>query len=202
MKKLNIGLAAIATALLFSSIEANAVTYDFKLTSTILTANTPGISVGQTFTLDVFADNGGSSLNSQTWNASNVLNFTIHAGTYSATYSAVYAPGMGFQTNASGVLTAANFFGTDFSSTNTDNFGTWTNALAVNGNAVFTDFNGLKNFIPIGANQNIANWSVSEVPVAPTPLPAALPLFASGLGALGLFGWRRKRKAPAVAAAA
>jgi hypothetical protein len=28
-----------------------------------------------------------------------------------------------------------------------------------------------------------------------TPLPAALPLFASGLGALGLLGWRRKRKA-------
>jgi hypothetical protein len=30
-----------------------------------------------------------------------------------------------------------------------------------------------------------------------TPLPAALPLFASGLGAMGFFGWRRKRKAAA-----
>jgi hypothetical protein len=30
---------------------------------------------------------------------------------------------------------------------------------------------------------------------AATPLPAALPLFATGLGALGLLGWRRKRKA-------
>ena len=30
---------------------------------------------------------------------------------------------------------------------------------------------------------------------AETPLPAALPLFATGLGALGLLGWRRKRKA-------
>jgi hypothetical protein len=29
----------------------------------------------------------------------------------------------------------------------------------------------------------------------PTLLPAALPLFASGIGALGLLGWRRKRKA-------
>jgi hypothetical protein len=27
-----------------------------------------------------------------------------------------------------------------------------------------------------------------------TPLPAALPLFASGLGAIGFLGWRRKRK--------
>jgi hypothetical protein len=30
-----------------------------------------------------------------------------------------------------------------------------------------------------------------------TPLPATLPLFATGLGALGLLGWRRKRKAQA-----
>jgi hypothetical protein len=28
-----------------------------------------------------------------------------------------------------------------------------------------------------------------------TPLPASFPLFATGLGALGLLGWRRKRKA-------
>ena len=27
-----------------------------------------------------------------------------------------------------------------------------------------------------------------------TPVPAALPLFASGLGAMGVLGWRRKRK--------
>lgn len=33
-----------------------------------------------------------------------------------------------------------------------------------------------------------------------TPLPAALPLFSSGLGVMGLLGWRRKRKAQALAA--
>jgi hypothetical protein len=33
--------------------------------------------------------------------------------------------------------------------------------------------------------------------VTSTPLPAALPLFAGGLGALGVFGWCRKRKAAA-----
>ena len=36
--------------------------------------------------------------------------------------------------------------------------------------------------------------------VQATPLPAALPLFATALGSIGLFGWRRKRKAPAIAA--
>jgi len=35
--------------------------------------------------------------------------------------------------------------------------------------------------------------------LAPVPLTAALPLFASGLAALGLLGWRRKRKAQATA---
>jgi hypothetical protein len=34
-----------------------------------------------------------------------------------------------------------------------------------------------------------------NAPLPSTPLPAALPLFATGLGALGLLGWRRKRKA-------
>jgi hypothetical protein len=32
-----------------------------------------------------------------------------------------------------------------------------------------------------------------------TPLPTTLPLFATGIGGLGLLGWRRKRKAQAIA---
>lgn len=34
-----------------------------------------------------------------------------------------------------------------------------------------------------------------------TPIPAALPLFATGLGAMGLCGWRRRRKNGAIFAA-
>ena len=37
--------------------------------------------------------------------------------------------------------------------------------------------------------------------IGQTPLPAALPLFVSGLGVLGLLGWRRKRKAAGALAA-
>lgn len=37
--------------------------------------------------------------------------------------------------------------------------------------------------------------------VSQTPVPAALPLFATGLGALGLFGWWRKRKTRSIVAA-
>jgi hypothetical protein len=40
------------------------------------------------------------------------------------------------------------------------------------------------------------NVSLSDPP-SPVPLPAALPLFATGLVGLGLLGWRRKKKAAA-----
>ena len=47
---------------------------------------------------------------------------------------------------------------------------------------------------------NTPNVLLHELDVT-TPLPAALPLFATGLGAVGLLGWRRKRKASAAIAA-
>ena len=50
---------------------------------------------------------------------------------------------------------------------------------------------------PFGYTQNIGPIAYD---LAATPLPAALPLFAGGLGALGFFGWRRKRKPAALAA--
>jgi hypothetical protein len=34
--------------------------------------------------------------------------------------------------------------------------------------------------------------------INPVPLPAALPLFATGLAGLGLMAWRRKQKANAL----
>jgi hypothetical protein len=54
--------------------------------------------------------------------------------------------------------------------------------------------------VTLDAGANFENLdlegSSAFLSVAPTttPLPAALPLFATGLGALGLLGWRRKRK--------
>ncbi|HLH94936.1 MAG TPA: hypothetical protein VKW08_07450 [Xanthobacteraceae bacterium] len=50
---------------------------------------------------------------------------------------------------------------------------------------------------PAGYTLDISQ-GIGNSPLSATPLPAALPLFASGLGAMGLFGWRRKRKAQVV----
>ena len=42
----------------------------------------------------------------------------------------------------------------------------------------------------------------ASAPVSATPLPDGLPLFAAGLGLIGLFGWWRKRMAAAASMAA
>jgi hypothetical protein len=76
-----------------------------------------------------------------------------------------------------------------------DNGVTWTSAAAVL--ALTTNFasvygHGFEAEVHIGSN------GVQDAGFV-TPLPAALPLFATGIGGLGLLGWRRKRKAQAVA---
>jgi hypothetical protein len=52
----------------------------------------------------------------------------------------------------------------------------------------------------LAANESDSNLTFQRVSEA--PLPGALPLFATGLGALGLLGMRRKRKKTAAMAAA
>jgi hypothetical protein len=49
---------------------------------------------------------------------------------------------------------------------------------------------------PVDTGTNLGTWSASA-----TPLPATLPLFATGLGGVGLLGWRKKRKAATAIAA-
>ncbi len=68
------------------------------------------------------------------------------------------------------------------------------------------DFNLAEGVITSGGDYDPACGPPSTCPsgasltggtvVGTTPIPAALPLFATGLGALGLLGWRRKRKNP------
>jgi hypothetical protein len=101
-----------------------------------------------------------------------------------------------FTVDASGVLTTANFYGTAIFDTNNDYV-----ILAMTRALPGEDFAGVyqESFPPgiphVQSGGDFGNLAY----VTATPLPAALPLFATGLGGLGLLGWRRKRKAQAVA---
>jgi hypothetical protein len=61
---------------------------------------------------------------------------------------------------------------------------------AANGNP------GYYNVACCGGGEPIYDYQLVTLgaPVAATPLPAAFPLLAGGLGAMGLLGWRKKRK--------
>jgi hypothetical protein len=53
--------------------------------------------------------------------------------------------------------------------------------------------NGAGTFVTNVSGANTNFWGLA--PVVATPISSTLPLFATGLGGLGLLGWRRKRKA-------
>jgi len=65
--------------------------------------------------------------------------------------------------------------------------------------SIFNCSNG--QFCDVNANNRNNHWAFdilnvdSGEQVSGVPLPAAFPLFAAGLGALGFLSWRRKRKA-------
>ena len=57
----------------------------------------------------------------------------------------------------------------------------------------------------LGGNATVNGGLIAQfnaVTANATPLPGALPLFATVLGGMGLFGWRKKRKDAAAMAAA
>jgi hypothetical protein len=68
--------------------------------------------------------------------------------------------------------------------------------FAAYGNTIHLFFD----FLEPGAYYNSVSghdYSSGALTPSPVPLPAALPLFAAGLSAMGVVGWRRKRKAVA-----
>ena len=103
-----------------------------------------------------------------------------------------------------GQLTSGDNAGSDSTNVYALHFGPMKNGksndivLVFSGDTTLTDVMvpGLRNFRSFDPPLPTA----FDSPTPTTPLPAALPLFATALGGLGLLGWRRKRKAQAVAA--
>jgi hypothetical protein len=182
----------LAGALLLASTASQAAPVELAFSGTVMDSSIPGATNGDAMTFDVFANNGGANLISQTWTFRDITSATTQAGTYSATAAGPQLAGAfgSFSTNASGQLQTLDFFGLQNGS---DTKGSSTFAYTMNGrNNIW--FTAVGESFGASSPPSITNTTISLVSTPLTPLPAALPLFATGLGALGLLGWRRKRK--------
>jgi hypothetical protein len=166
MKRLLIAVAVTAAAMQVSV--ATAATYFFSFTST--SPNVPGTVTGEIFGLQ-------PNQSGQAATDVEILSFPSGLGLSLATPIDVFTTATvgnnSFQTSGNVIVSA--MFSATSSQYNLNIFNGVNLSLLQNPNG------------PLNA-RGTASFSL-------VPLPAALPLFATGIGGLGLLGWRRRRKA-------
>jgi hypothetical protein len=197
MKKFLISVAAASTMLTLAA--AHASTYNWTYTSTSSDTASGTLTTGTT-------DNGGFDVTTITGTYTNsgvgdVITGLITPGTCcssdidkAANDNIVYPDqnGGGVKAGAGGYLDTAGLgFSVSDSITTT-----WVDLYF---RVTPTQYDVLRGSSADenGFVQSLGTFTL--VPVAATPLPPTLPLFSAGLGALGLFGWRTKRRAQAIA---
>ena len=151
-----------------------------------------GVSVGDTFTLTVVADNGSSSFASQQWLAGDIVSasLSIAGGAYSASYTPpgdCVLSGICFETDANGDLTQSFYEDDQVPLLGTDSFGSDGFLLFSHLSIRNSSASGIAGY----AGQSQAKWAV--VPQTST-VPAFGPLAtAMLLSLLGLLGLRKLR---------
>ena len=162
---------AAAVAVLAAPAGASAsVIYDLTLTATSDTDSTPLSTYDGTGTITL---SSAPSLTSQTDYTSAAVTFSIDGESFSGTANSVQ-------------FLDGNFRNATFSEA--IGITPFRFALDTTGGFIFYYDNEL---------EDAAGTITSTLAPTTTPVPAALPLFASGLGAMGLLARRRKRKAQA-----
>jgi hypothetical protein len=216
-------LAAIATLLLASAGAAHAVTVitvngNYSLAFSNIVGNQPGISYGlnhTSFTENLTVGTPTTPTNFFTTSppgtcGSNCVNNT-QSETITVTFNFTEAV-----SNATGHLTAAGTYVAKYSTPSlpcaADDVGSsqtdcvyWNTGAFINNNPVVDPVTFSNGDVLDVTLYFASDWAITPTisfkilqssggNQTSTPLPAALPLFATGLGALGLLGWRRKRK--------
>ena len=173
MKKLL--LASTVTAVMLASAPTHALTFDFAFMTGV------GTVTGE---IDGLTDN-----NSGPASAVYIDTYSGNLGSIPpASYNTVVDAGVNTFTVTSGVLTFVDYNASFMTGHSPPSGDEWVLALGLSGSSSSGFLGGVQNFIQAGS---------STFAAAKPRLPAALPLFATGLGAMGLLGWRRKRKAAA-----
>ena len=176
----------VAATLAWSAVAANAATFTYDLTLTqSFGVGVVGGGTGQ-FVVTGATNNGTftapGDLNSLQFNIDGHV-FTLAQAT--GGFGQVVLDGTG------------NLTSIDYS---TATIGLWVVALQWGGIG-YTYKDLALGHLSVGSIAAVLHQGDAGQGPASTPLPGALPLFATGLGALGLLGWRRKRKAAAALAA-
>lgn len=209
-------VAALFMLLACSNV-ASATPFTFTYTTTITIPGDssfpmiPGVSLGDTLTVNVTLDNGNSSLVDQAWSVDQVISATSDVGTYHATYVPPWStPGMyyfcsvAFKTDSDGFVSDVCFYDpAPAGNSNTDSFGTGGYAgLYVNG---ISDVYGDLARWPITVGYNDTSlwspylWTDDLGRATPVPEPSTVGLFAVGIIAgLALSGGIDSLKSPLV----
>jgi hypothetical protein len=209
MKSKLLGLMAVVTSLGLFPSPGHALTFDFSFTCTSCMNVSP---FGGTVTGEIDGLTNGTSV------AAAVIINSYPSALFSASFTLPDAPFTTFPnsndsvsentfTVTGGVITAYHF-------TVGGTFGGWAFGLGstaappgenvdflTNGTLILPDQRDIDLCIS-GTGCTATTTFTSEAGPGTTPLPAALPLFATGLGAFGLLGWRKKRKNASAMAAA
>lgn len=196
LPRLTMAAAALAAVMFAGSVQAATINIDFGL---IPVGGTPSFTGTSLDASTAFNFGGGSYIVNQ-----------IGAGDQStlALSNTVSLTNFSYGSGNSGTLTSA------ITKSWTTSFGTFTETLTsfianrLTPNALTLELAGTLSgpgginqaaFAILNANQvggpgNAVDWSLTNSSSNATPLPAAMPLFATGLGVMGLLGWRRRRK--------
>ncbi len=211
MKSKLFGLMAVIALLGLFPSAGHALSFSFSFTGSCpagtctVTGEIDGLTNGISPATKVIID----SISSATFTLPSPLPFTIDTTTLCGGNCSV-APNT--FTVTGGLLTAENYDATSTvilpPGTSPPFEGLWNLALGATGSSLSNGTTPLcisSCSHPVDFQDNIVSGSAATLytplTAGATPLPAALPLFATGLSALGLFGWRRKRKAAALTAA-
>jgi PEP-CTERM motif len=182
-----IGAALLSAVGINSGARAEPVALDYSDVVTFTTI--AGTNIGDKVSFEIFANNGGTSLLSQTWSASEVTSATITIGSYSATLSGGLLGSFGsFETNAAGQLSVLSF---SFEENGTSTNGSGSFVVFLNGsNEIFgTNPFGIDAFAP----PTISNTSISAVSTVPEPSTWAMMIL--GFCGLGFMVYRKKTAA-------
>lgn len=170
-------------ALLLCALQVQAIPVELVHTTTVSSSDISGVAIGDTVTLTLFAENGGDSVNSQTWRIGDIISGSLKAGSYWQSYIDGWFSGstpISFVTDVSGALTTADFFGTTFSANHQDPLGVGPRVNLYNSD--FQDFLGNQASFNLFL-QNPSAWTVAKS--VQVPEPSTILLLVIGVIAIG-----------------